>query len=104
MGEHCGGALEQRPAGEAAGLCGMCRFQRRPGDGGVGDDDPLDGFLGHFGGYVFEVGLGEIGRDLVLTVPWAQVLAVLALAIGAGALASVVPAFKSPRRVPDVAL
>lgn len=47
---------------------------------------------------------GEIGRTLVLSVPWARVAAVLVLAVGAGALASVLPARRAARIAPAEAL
>jgi putative ABC transport system permease protein len=47
---------------------------------------------------------GEIGRTLVLSVPWGRVGVVLVLAVGAGALASVLPARRASRIAPAVAL
>lgn len=46
----------------------------------------------------------EIGRQLVLTVPWVRVVLVLALAVGAGALASVLPGRRAARVAPVAAL
>lgn len=47
---------------------------------------------------------GELGRDLVFSVPWGQVSVVLAVAVGAGALASVIPAGRAARIAPARAL
>ncbi|MEO7124790.1 MAG: hypothetical protein ABI382_10205 [Nakamurella sp.] len=46
----------------------------------------------------------DIGRGLVLTIPWARVGAVLLLAVAAGALASVLPARRAVKAMPVAAL
>jgi len=46
----------------------------------------------------------EIGRTLVLSVPWGRVAVVLAIAVAAGALASVLPARRAARIAPAEAL